>query len=82
MAIMSEKETRAQLFDHARHFGVEAEVKKVLARFDDFLKGAKTKEERDAIAKMGILELDHIFSLGKANSSLQVGNEWVKVAKE
>jgi hypothetical protein len=82
MAIMSEKETRAQLFDHARHYGVEDEVKKVLARYEDYLKGCKTQAERDACAKMGILEIDHIFSLGKANSSLQIGNEWAKVAKE
>lgn len=56
----SEKESRENLLGWARKYGCEAELQKIFTRYDDLLKGAKTKEERDAISMMGNIEL-HAF---------------------
>ena len=53
--IKTEAETRKQLLGWAQKFGAEAQLLKIFNRYDDLLKGAKTEEERKAIAAMGAM---------------------------
>jgi hypothetical protein len=58
---ISEKDSREQLRGWSQKYGCEAELQKIFDRYDDLLKGAKTKQERDAISAMGNLELHAFF---------------------
>lgn len=63
---LTEKQSRKQLLDWARQYGCEAELMKIFSRYDDLLKGCRTNEERNAVATMGVIEIDKFFG-GKGN---------------
>jgi hypothetical protein len=60
--VKSEKESREELIGWARRFGCEADLLKIFARYDELLKTCKTKEERQAIQAMGVLEVNAFFT--------------------
>jgi hypothetical protein len=66
---MTERRSREQLIAHAREHGCEQELLTIFKRYDDLLKGCKTAEERNAVATMGVLEVDSFFG-GKGNLSI------------
>jgi len=59
----TEKETREKLLTAAKLGGFEDDVVKLFARYDDYLKGCISKEEREAMAVMAIRELNMIFNM-------------------
>ena len=54
---LSEKETIKAILSLAREQGCEDKVIKLLERFQNAVKGAKTLSERNQIAAMGIAEI-------------------------
>ena len=56
-AVMSEKETISSILVLAREQGVEDKVQKLIAKFQEAVKGARTERERQAIATMGLAEI-------------------------
>jgi hypothetical protein len=61
---LNEEQSREQLLGWARQYGCEEALLKIFRRYDDLLRGCKTKEERKAIAAMGLLEIHNFFSGG------------------
>lgn len=75
----SEKESRAHLIGWARQYGCEEDLMKIFARYDDLLKGCKTKEEKEAVQAMGILEIHSFFSGGAQDSgTLTIDGKQIK----
>lgn len=66
---LNERQSREQLIGHARQYGCEQELLKLFARYDDLLKGCKTSTERNAVAAMGVLEIDKFFG-GKGDLTI------------
>jgi hypothetical protein len=58
---LTEKQSRARLLEHARKNGTEDQLLKIFRRFDHLILGAKTQEERDAIATAGVIEIHNFF---------------------
>lgn len=54
---MTEKQTINVILDLARQQGVEDKVKNLIVKFQDVVKGAKTPEEQQHIAALGIAEI-------------------------
>jgi hypothetical protein len=61
MKAPSEAETRANILQQAREIGMEEQVLKIFARFDDALKNAKDDYQRHHIAACGAAELHKLF---------------------
>ena len=61
MAIMSEKESREVLFSHAKKYGCVEQLQKLLMYYEDLLKGARSKEEKEAIQETGLCAIDKFF---------------------
>jgi hypothetical protein len=55
--IMSEKETREAILALARTQGVEDKVKRLIAIFENSIRGAKNEQERKVIAAFGLAEI-------------------------
>jgi hypothetical protein len=55
--VMSEKETIASILALAREQGVEEKVQKLIAKFQNAIKGARTEQERQSIATLGLAEI-------------------------
>ena len=77
MAIQDEKTSRTNLLSIAREWGVEEDLKKIFARYDDLLKGCRTDEERKAVGTAGVIELHNLLD-GRKNGSLVVDGIVVK----
>jgi hypothetical protein len=76
--IKTEKETREHLLGWAKQFGCEAQLLKIFARYDDLMRGARTDEERKAIAAMGASEVHHFFG---GDGALEVAGKTVEEDK-
>jgi hypothetical protein len=63
----SEKETRAKLLYQARKYGAEAELLKLFSNYDEWVKNAKTDDERRAIAALGVADINKFFT-GTSNT--------------
>jgi len=55
--MMSEKETIQNILSLAREQGVEDKVKKLISRFQEAVKTARSQEERQSIATLGLAEI-------------------------
>lgn len=55
--IMSEKETIESILKLAREQGVEEKVKKLIAKFQMAVAGARSKEEAAQIGQLGLVEI-------------------------
>jgi hypothetical protein len=54
---MSEAQTKASIIALARQQGVEEQVKKIIVKYEDAVKGAKNDYERRHIAHLGMVEI-------------------------
>jgi hypothetical protein len=72
-----EQETRHQFAAMARTLGCYPEYCEIMKKYDDILKRCGSKQERDAIATMGILEIEKLFdgssSVGQGGTLTQNG---------
>lgn len=75
MAVKTEKQSRKNLLGWAREFGAEAELLKIFARYDDLIKGCKSKEDLDMIQVMGNLEIHNFFG---GQGALEVNGKTIK----
>ena len=62
------KETREKLFTAAKLGGFEDDIRRIFNRTDDLQKGAKTKEEREAIGIMAIHEINRVMNMHPTTS--------------
>jgi hypothetical protein len=60
---LPETESRRRLFNVARQMGFEETLQKLFIKYEDYLKGAKSKEEVKAIQTMGISEINSLFNI-------------------
>jgi len=58
---LNEKDSRARIIGHARKYGCETELLKLLATYDELIKHAKSEEERKAMAHLGLAAVDSFF---------------------
>lgn len=56
-----EHETKARVLAMARKYGVEEQAQKIMAKYDDAVKGAKDDAERHHIAVCGLVELHKLL---------------------
>jgi hypothetical protein len=54
---MSEKQTYAQILALAKEQGVEEKVQKIIIKYEDAVKGARSEAERKHIAHCGLAEI-------------------------
>jgi SspJ family small acid-soluble spore protein len=73
--VLSEEQSRDQILGWCRKYGCEEQALKIFSRYDDLLKGAKTREEREAIQIMGNCELHDLFG---AQGALEVNGKTIK----
>ena len=59
--ILSERETRKRLLNHARMYGVEKEMLLIFAKFDKLLKNCSNEKERLDIGKLGDVEIFNLL---------------------
>lgn len=64
----TEKETRTKLLAAAKLGGFEDDLLKLFARYDDLVRGSKTKEEREAIGIMGVHEVNRLMNMHPTTS--------------
>lgn len=76
--VKTEKESREYLIGWARQYGAEAQLMKIFARYDDLLKGCRTKEEKEAVQAMGVIEVHEFFSGGSAGGTLTIDGKQIK----
>lgn len=74
MKIKNEKETRQIYIDLGRKHGLDADVTRIFARYDNIFKGCGSKEERSQIAAMCAAELHKLFGF---HDGLMVDNKLV-----
>ena len=60
--VPNEKDTRANLLGWAKKYGCFEDLQKLFAQYDDWLKSAKTIEEKRAIATLGVLAVEKFIT--------------------
>ena len=61
MAKKTEAETRKKILEQARSVGMEEQVLKIFARYDEAMKNAKDEFQRKHLAQLGAAELHKLF---------------------
>ena len=56
-----EHETKTRVLAMARKYGMEEQALKIMAKYDDAVKGAKNDAERHHIATCGLVELHNLM---------------------
>lgn len=74
--VLSEAKTRENIMDWARYYGCEQEVILIFNKYDNLLKSCTNKEEREAIAVMGVQELHHLINSDR--SPFMVGDKIIE----
>jgi CTP-dependent riboflavin kinase len=62
--VMSEKETRRKLLQHAREVGCEGDMIKILDKYDNLLRNCTNDKERKDISSLGAYEVYRLLGGG------------------
>jgi hypothetical protein len=62
--VMSEKETRRRLLQHAREVGCEGDMIKILDKYDNLLRNCTNEKERKDISSLGAYEVYRLLGGG------------------
>jgi hypothetical protein len=62
--VLSEKETRRRLLNHAREIGCEHEMTFLFTKYDKLLRNCTNDKERNDIAKLGAYEMYRLLGGG------------------
>lgn len=72
--VLSERETRKKLLNHARLVGCEKDMMLLFAKYDKLLRNCSNEKEREDIGKMGAVETYRLLGGG---GELYINNELV-----
>lgn len=62
--VLSERETRKKLLNHARMVGCEKDMMLIFAKYDKLLRNCTNDKEREDIGKLGAVEVYYLLGGG------------------
>lgn len=78
VTVTDEKDYRSKLIGVSRLLGCETELIMIFNKYDTILRNCTNKQEAEAIATMGVIEVSNLFdngNVGKGGSLIVNGNK-------